>query len=397
MTQPSSPSPLTRAPSDDGAHPVTRIELFFDLVFVLAVTQLTNTLLGGFTPLGATQVTILTLAVWWLWTSTAWATNLLDPDRAPVRALLIAMMGGCLLLSACLPVAFGARGLVFALTYVALQLGRSLFTLWALRGDDEESITRYQRITLRFALTAPLWVAGAVVGEWGQLGLWAAAILLEFVGPVSGFWVPFRGRLAGSSAVEGGHMAERMGLFVIIALGETVLVTGQTFAGLTQDAAESVAFASTFLSTVTMWFIYFQTGSRWADLTIQRTDEPERLARSAYTYLHIPIVAGIIVAAVSEKLVLSHPLAAPSGELVISALVGPALFLLGTMGFKWATTNRTPWSHLVGCGVLASIATYYWVLNGLQVGVLTTVVLLAVGAWEVIATRRADASGEMVE
>jgi low temperature requirement protein LtrA len=398
---PRPPSPLIRERRDGEADPVTRIELFFDLVFVFAVTQLTTALATNFTWLGATHLTVLTLAVWWLWTSTAWATNLLQPGAAPVRTLLVAMMFGCLLLSACIPVAFGSRGLAFAVAYVGIQVGRSLFVLWALRheGQGDGHTTRtYQQILARSVVAGVFWLAGAMVDTEWRLPLWALAIALEFAAPLSGWWVPGRGRSDPSNwDVDGGHLAERMGLFVIIALGESVLATGATFASLAQGPAVVAGFASTFASSVAMWVVYFQTGTRWADQVVQRSADVGRIARSAYTYFHVPIVAGIIVTAVSDELVLSHPLGHASVPTVVSSLVGPALFLLGTMGFKWGTTLRTPWSHLAGVGALALVWPVAGHLTGLTVGILSTVVVVLVAGWEVVATGRADASGDIIE
>jgi low temperature requirement protein LtrA len=400
-TRPHSIPNLIREREEGQPDPVTRIELFFDLVFVFAVTQLTNTLVGAFTWLGSVQITVLILAVWWLWTSTAWATNILEPKAPPVRSLLIAMMFGCLLLSACIPVAFGSRGAAFAIAYVAIQVGRSLFALWALHraGDAHtETFRAYRRLTLRALATAPLWVIGGMIEGDARLILWVIAIALDFTAPVTGFWVPGRGPLDPAAwNVEGGHLAERMGLFVIIALGESVLATGATFAALAQGPAVIVAFGSTFIGSVAMWVIYFQTGTHWADQTVLRTADVGRIARSAYTYFHVPIVAGIIVTAVSDELVLSHPRGDASLPTAISSLLGPALFLLGTLGFKWATTTRTPWVHLVGCGALALVVPVAGLISGLAIGIVSTLILVSVGGWEVMATRRADASGDIVE
>ena len=120
----------------DGRHArVGFVELFFDLVFVFAVTQISHTLLAHLTPLGALQAAMMAAAVWWAWIYTSWVTNWLDPERAPVRIALFAVMGAGLLLSTSLPEAFGEKGLWFALAFVSIQVGRTLFMLWAVRGD----------------------------------------------------------------------------------------------------------------------------------------------------------------------------------------------------------------------------------------------------------------------
>ncbi|HEV2529130.1 MAG TPA: low temperature requirement protein A [Thermomicrobiales bacterium] len=395
------PARLLRARQDDTPTPVTRIELFFDLVFVFAVTQLTTSLAGNFTWMGGAHITVLIISVWWLWTSTAWATNLLDPAAAPVRALLITMMFGCLLLSACIPVAFGSRGLAFAIAFVSIQVGRTLFVLWAVRrdGQDDQHTSRtYRRILVQAIAAGVLWVAGGFADTDLRLPLWALAVGVEFLAPVSGWWVPGRGRVHVSTwDVDGGHLAERMGLFVIIALGESVLATGATFAALAQGTAVIVAFGSAFASSVAMWVIYFQTGTYWAEQTLERSRDVGRIARSAYTYFHVPIVAGIVVTAVSDELVLSHPVEHPSVPTIVSSLLGPGLFLLGTLGFKWATTTRTPWVHVAGIGGLLLLVPLAPLVTGLTLGIASTTVLIVVAGWEVLATTRADASGDIIE
>jgi low temperature requirement protein LtrA len=142
--------------------PVTNIELFFDLVFVFAVTQLSHSLLHHLTPAGALQTLILFLAVWWVWIYTSWVTNWLDPDRAPVRFLLFALMFAGLILSISIPDAFGGHGLTFASAYVFMQLGRPLFMLWALGDADTGKTQNFQRIASWAALSGLFWLAGGL-------------------------------------------------------------------------------------------------------------------------------------------------------------------------------------------------------------------------------------------
>ena len=186
---------LFRARADSRDHtPVTYIELFFDLVFVFAITQLAHHLFEHLTLYGAVQTLILFLAVWWVWIFTSWVTNWLDPDRAHVRLMLIALMTGGLVLSSAVPDAFGATGLMFATAYVAMQLGRSLYMVWASHGVNRLRARNFLRISFWFVLSAPLWIGGALAEGDVQLWLWIGALAIEYAGPFRLFWTPGLGR-----------------------------------------------------------------------------------------------------------------------------------------------------------------------------------------------------------
>jgi low temperature requirement protein LtrA len=200
--------------------------------------------------------------------------------------------------------------------------------------------------------------------------------------------VPGLGRsTTGDWDVEGGHLAERCSLFIIIALGESLLVTGATFANLTWAAATIAAFATAFIGSVAMWWIYFDTGAERGSQTIAGSTDPGRLARLAYTYLHIPIVAGIIVAAVADELVLAHPSGHTELKTAGAVLGGPLLFLVGNLLFKGAVTGRPPLSHLVGLGLLVLLTPTSPVLSPLALATATTIVLMIVATWETISLR----------
>jgi low temperature requirement protein LtrA len=214
-------------------HRVTYIELFFDLVVDFAITQLSHGLLHHLTPIGALETALLMIAVWWTWIDTAWITNWLDPERPLVRILLAVLMLAGLVLAASIPKAFEERALLLAVAYVSMQTIRNLFMLWVLRGNSPGNFRNFLRIGLWHVCLAPLWIAGGVLGHGAQLPLWALAVAIESMGPIAYFWVPGMGRSTTTDwTVEGGHMAERCALFVIIALGESILITGATFAEL---------------------------------------------------------------------------------------------------------------------------------------------------------------------
>jgi low temperature requirement protein LtrA len=368
---------------------VTFVELFFDLVFVFAVTQLSHSLLEHFTIIGAVQTTLMLMAVWWVWIYTSWATNWLDPEKTVVRLMLFVSMLAGLVLSTSIPHAFEAKGAAFAGAYVLMQLGRGLFTMWAMRPASPGNYRNFQRINAWLGLAAVFWIAGAFVEAEARLALWATALLIEYVSPAIGFWTPGLGRSTTADwDIEGGHMAERCGLFIIIALGESILVTGAKFGNLPWTGATVAAFAVSFVGSVAMWWIYFNIGAERASRHIAHASDPGRLARLAYTYMHLLLVAGIILAAVGDELVLAHPTGEGDPKTAAVLLGGAALYLLGNFLFKRATTTRrTALSHLVGLVLLAALAPFALVTQPLTFSAATTAVLVLVAVWETLSLR----------
>ncbi|MCC6192837.1 MAG: low temperature requirement protein A [Burkholderiales bacterium] len=373
------------------------VELFFDLVFVFAVTQLSHTLLAHPEPRTALEVGVLLTAVWWVWIYTSWTTNWLDPERIPVRVCMFVLMLAGLALSVSIPQAFGERGLAFAAAYTFMQVGRTSFFLWAVRHERAGMRRNFQRILAWLALAAVFWIAGGFASDGARLALWAVALGIEIVSPAIYFWVPGLGRSSVADwDVDGGHMAERCALFIIIALGESLLVTGSTFAQTAWNGAIVGGFLSAFVGTVAMWWLYFHRGAAAGHHRIAAAADPGRPARLAYTYLHLPIVAGIIVSAVADEMVLAHPGHAGAAA-IVAAIGGPALYLGGVAAFKWVSYDRMlpPLSHMVGLVLLAAliVPAALHLLSALALHVATTAVLVIVGAWEEISLARAPRTG----
>ena len=377
---------------------VTYAELLFDLVFVFAVTQVSHTLLANFTPLGALQTTILLLSVWWVWVYTCWITNWLNPELTPVRLLLFVLMLGGLVLSTSIPMAFTSRGLWFALAYAAMQVGRTLF--WLVSTPRERVLARMNavRILVWLSTSAVFWIAGGFAQGHARLVLWTLALGIEYVSPAVRFWIPKYG--ASSVAdwyVEGGHMAERRAGFIIIALGESIVVTGATFADLNWTREVVAAFLSSFVASLAMWWIYFHKGARAGSELISNSSEPGRLARLAYTYLHLPIVAGIILSAVADDLVLWHPLGQSDARTVLSAVGGPLLFLVGTILFKHTVRGFLQLSHGAGIIALCVIGWFGREWSPLALSILTTALMIAVATWESLSLRSGAAKKSRAE
>ena len=370
---------------------VTFVELFFDLVFVFAVTQLSHGLLTHLTLIGAAQAVVILFAVWWAWIDTAWITNWLDPEKPAVRLLLFALMGAGLVLAAAIPKAFEDRALAVALAYVFMQLARDGFMLWATFRHDRGNFRNFLRIGIWHLAVAPLWIAGCFVAGVDRLELWALAVAIESVAPIVGFWVPgLRRSLTADWVVEGSHMAERCGLFIIIALGESVLITGASFADLPWNGENAAAFVIAFINSVALWAVYFNIGAERGSRQIASSDDPGRLARSGYTYMHILFVAGIIVTAVGDELVLHHPGGHIEPRVLAAIVGGPALYLIGNSLFKRLSAPHLPLSHLVGLGLLALVTLVELTpfATPLILAAAATAVLITVAVWEWLSLRK---------
>ena len=338
--------------SRDGDQRVTNIELFFDLVYVFAVTQLSHGLLNHLTVEGALQTALLLGMVWLVWAYTTWVTNWLDPDRTPTRLMLIALMLAGLVMSTGLPEAFGDRGLAVGGAYAAMQIGRSAYTVIALRGERLQR--NFERILAWCVVSGALAVAGGFADERWREVLWLSAMLVDFIGGWVGFYTPGLGRSVTQDwTIEGGHFAERCQAFMLIALGESIVVTGATFADHSDGAATVAAFVVAFAGAVSLWWIYFDRSAADAARIIAESDDPGRLGRSAYTLVHPVMIAGIIVIAAGDEEVLMHPTEVADVPVRWLILGGTALFVTGHALFKAIVWRVVPWTRIAVVVVLA--------------------------------------------
>ncbi|HEU4799032.1 MAG TPA: low temperature requirement protein A [Gemmatimonadales bacterium] len=370
-----------------GPGRVGMVELFFDLIFVFAITQLSHKLLEHFTPAGALETGFLALAVWWVWIYTTWAMNWLDPARLPVRLCLFALMLLGIVLSASIPEAFGARGLAFGMAYAAMQTGRGVFTAWAMRTASDAERRNFVRIAIWLVGSGVLWVVGGLAVPEVRIAWWGAALGLELLGPWVGFRVPFMGRsTTGDWHVSGQHMTERCALFIIIALGEALLVTGGTFSGLEWTGPIFGTMVLSFLGTAGMWWLYFDVAQEFGTSRMEGSQDPGRVARFTYTYVHVLIVAGIIALAVADEFVLAHPTGHANAPTRWAILGGTGFYLLGNLLFRWGFSRY--WSRtllvslvLVGVGCWASFHMTPWLLLGASSVLLLGAALVEGVAW----------------
>ncbi|WP_084265089.1 low temperature requirement protein A [Actinomadura macra] len=383
---PGRPSALLRPRGQDGAR-VTFFELFFDLVFVFAITQLSHRLLEHLTVRGAAETLLLLLAVWWAWMYTCWTTNWFDPNHPVIRLMLVGVMIAGLFMAAMLPGALDDKALWFAAAYTAIQVGRTAFVVictWT-----HELGRNFQRILFWQAVSAALWIGGALVDDHeARAGLWLLAVALEYLAPWHGFATPLLGRSSTAEwTIDGGHMAERCQLFIIIALGESVLITGGTLAAHAPSGQVAAGFIAAFVGTVALWWIYFDHTAEAAAEKIASSADPGRLGRSAYTFIHIVMVAGIIVGAVADEMVMAHPGGHVSHGFTAVALGGPALFIAGHALFKRAVFGAFTGARLTALVVLAALAAVAPALTPLALHISAATVVVALALWDVRAYR----------
>lgn len=368
------------------AERVSYVELFFDLVFAFAVTQVSGVLGEEPSLLSILEAVVITLALWWVWVYTAWATNWLNPDRRPVLWLLLILTGASLIVSQAIPDAFGERAAVFVAAYLTYSLIRTVGVILATRKHAPRIAAGQYRILAWTSVSAVAWVAGANVEDpWLRLGLWGAAIGFEYLGPASLFWVPGRGRSDWSSwRVRGGHFSERAALFVIIVLGESILVVGGGLAEHEPTPGVALAAISAFANAVLMWFLYFAHGQERGNRFINSHEATGPVARVSYTYLHVVIVIGLVLSSHGSELALAHPNEDADGWFSILVLGGTAIYIAGLLAFKTSIGIPRNWipSHVIGLAVFTlgtvALAAGWLDLQRLSVAWISTGILVLV-------------------
>lgn len=367
---------------------VLSVELFFDLVYVFAVTQLSHHLLQNLTPPGAFQTLVLWFAVWLVWQYTCWVTNWFDPDTMPIRLLLFAIMLVSLVMSAVLPDAFGERGLIFAVCYATMQIGRTLFVVFHL-GCHHALSKNFQRMLGWLCISGIFWIAGGLTEGNYRLWFWILAVACEYVSPMFGLWLPGMGRSRTQEwTIEGSHMAERCQLFVIVALGESILVAGATIGHMASwDAPTLIAFLAAFLGSLAMWWIYFDTSSQAGTEAIVHSKDPGRIG-AYFHYTHVIIVAGVIITAVGNELAIAHPAGHIDTKSLAVLIGGPMVYLFGNGIYKTVVYRLFPFSHAIGLAALTILIPFAYFTDQLMVSGLTTVILIVAATQESVSRRR---------
>ena len=361
----------------EGEQRATFFELFFDLVYVFAVTQLSHHLLADLSWSGAAETAFMLVALYWAWNYTTWMTNWFDPDTVPVRLVLVFVMGTSLLLAVAIPEGFSGHALLFACAYAGLQIGRNTFVVAVTpRGQFNQN---FRQILAWSVLSAPLWVAGGIVDAEGTRWiLWLGALGLDLAAPLVTYWLPGAGRTPMSQwQIEGAHFGERFQLFVIIALGESIVLAGATAADTRLSVGVVAALMLAFLSSTALWWLYFDqaAGTVLERIRAATAEERGQIGRDIYTYLHLPIIAGIVLVAVGDELIIAHPTDELSDAGALVALGGPALFLGGLMacGARLGQAHSRP--RAIALVTLLAAVPLVAGLDGLVVSALLTALL----------------------
>jgi low temperature requirement protein LtrA len=306
---------------------VVPLELFFDLVFVFAVTQVTGLLSDDPTWDGLLRGLLVLGALWWAWAAYAWLTNTLDPEEGAVRLAMLGAMGAMLLVALAVPDAFGDDGVLFGVAYFTVRVLHLVLYVIAARGDPDLLGAVIRLAPTAVAGPALIVVAGFLDGP-AQVGLWAAALGIDYLGALFG-------RMRGWS-LSPGHFAERHGLVVIIALGESIVAIGVGAAGLALDAGVIAAALLGIGVSAALWWAYFDWVAIIAQRRLAQASGAARaiLARDAYSYLHLPMVAGIVLFALGVKKTLEH-VGDPLETIPALGLCGGlALYFLAHVGWR---------------------------------------------------------------
>ena len=381
----------------DGAEePTTTLELFYDLVFVFAITQVSHFLLEHLTWEGAGQAALVLLVVWWSWNYTTWVTNELDPEAIAVRLLLIGLMLGEL------PDGDrdtrGVRGPGAAVRGRLRRDPDRPAHVPDLRRGDRGSLERQRssRILIWFLVAAVFWIAGAFADGWLRTLLWLIGLAIDYAGPVCTFWVPWMQRIAPSAwAIEVGHFAERFQLFIILALGESIVVTGATASKEDLDAERLAAFSVAFLGTAAMWWVYFNYAAAMAQRRLELAVNSTQLARDGYTYLHALMVAGILVSAVGDELVIAHPGEVLDTAEIVAVVAGPAIYLFAQVLFRLRMAGTLSGKRTLGALACVAAGFVGLTVSALVLAGLILAIFVAVIAAETVSGNRRRARGEL--
>jgi low temperature requirement protein LtrA len=369
-------------------HPVAPLELFFDLVFVFGFTQVTTLLSHNPTWTGLGHGLLILTALWWAWESYAWLTNTVDPGEGVVLAALLVAIGAMFVAALAVPEAFGHEGVVFGVSFLIVNVMQATLYALAARGDRDllQAILRIVPWVLGGATL--ILVAGFVDGSL-RAALWVAALAVGFFGPA---FVSVRGW-----RVHPGHFVERHGLIVIIAIGESLVAIGLGARGPRLDAGVIVAAVLGLLVAMSFWLAYFDFFTiRGRQLLSDRSGE-ERVAfaRDVYTYLHLPMVVGIVLFAFAMKSTLAH-LGDELGTIEALALCGgPALYLFAFVALRFRvsrTFGRGRLTAAIACTLLIPVAV---VVPALVALALVAGVWVALHAYELIWWREARAEARL--
>lgn len=356
---------------------VTPLELFFDLVFVLALTQCTTLMAALPTWLGLLKGLLVLGMLWWSWVGYAWLTSVVDPEEGLVRLVMFAAMGAFLIAALCVPGAFGSDALLFAIAYAAVRIAHIFLFMLASR---EDAALRRSVVGLAGSTAVGAGLIGAAAFTAGTLtiALWGLALVLDAAGP-------FLFGADGWKLVPG-HFAERHGAIVIIALGESIVAIG---VGAREKIDAGIAVAALLGMTVAaaLWWAYFDVTAIVAGRRLARASagrEQNEIARDSYSYLHFLLVAGIALLAVGLKRTLAHVEAPLTLIPAVALLGGTALYLLGHVAFRLRNVGSLSVRRLLCALALLALLPGASQISALALLSIMTALLVAMIVYEVL-------------
>jgi low temperature requirement protein LtrA len=356
------------------------VELFFDLVFVYAITQVATLLISDTSAGGFVRSAVVLFLVYWAWGGYAWLTNAIDVDSLGVRVAYLVAMAGSFAMALAVPHAYDTQGAWFVLPFFFVRAMHVGLYMWGLRTDPAHQAA-VRKLAPWFLLAPAVAVVGGLVDDPARTWIWLAAVAIDVVGALRVGSAGFR--------VSPSHFAERYALFVIIALGESIVAIGAGAAELERDATFALTVAVAFAGAAALWWAYFEFPARAMDRTLHRTP-PERrgpMARDVFSFFHFPIVLGIVFFAVAAKKTLEHP-ADPLSDAGRAALgLGVALYLLGFALGRFRAIRRIAWERLLGGAAALVCALALDSVDAVTVLAAVVAILVAVTALEALRLR----------
>ncbi|GAA5184288.1 low temperature requirement protein A [Rugosimonospora acidiphila] len=362
------------------------VELYFDLVYVVALVVLGQRLVGHLTWLGVGQTLILFLAFAVIWMLTAWVPDTFNADRARIQVQIIWVMIGILVMCRAVSGAFEGRGPLFAIAYLSVHLGASTYLRLSATGADVRS--RMSRILFWFCVSGPLWLVGAFTAADHRTALWGGAILLEYTAAALGWPAPKLGRSAVREwRLEAERVSERYRQLLIVAFGVVIFVSGLMLSRGSHTLDRFGAFVVMFATTALMWRTYTHRAGTLLSQAFAASFNASRFGQFA-GIAHLIMVAGVLAEAVTAQLLIAHPVggtSAPRGAVILG---GPVLFLIGRGLLDYLVFSRVSWSRPGALILLAALAPAVELLPPIAVGGLAAVILLGVAIVNVAAIRR---------
>lgn len=359
---------------------------------MLAVELLVARLVHDLSWHNAFEVTFLLLTVWWAWVCTTWMTSWFHPDVTAVRLVLLFVMVASQFMAVALPTAFGDGAALFVISYLVLQVGRNLFNVIVI--DRPHALARALDRLLAWSLfSTPLWIAGLLADDGARIGLWCSALALEYGATFIGYATPGLGRSSTSDwTIKGSHFAERFQQFVLIALGEAVVVTGVTASGHGLSATVLVALGISIVTSALLWWLYFHAVAQHSEHHIASAADPGRLGRNGFTFGHIPIIAGIVLDAAGSEVLIAHSDEHLHLAAAVALMGGPALYLIGHNVFRYVMVGTTSWKRWLTCAVLLALVPVVPHVPALVAGVAVVAILTTLVVAELLHGRRVVAA-----